>query len=144
LHISFAFGFAMASLREKSLSPFSLVVFGGVVHKVVLQGHEGVRLADVSDLSGFGKPHEPVPGPSFPVAGGAKAGDMVLGQEPAHHFVQRPCVVDLELGGIFLFLFPLHISADAGGRGAADLGYAQADDLGAGLFDSLVETMMPV
>ena len=93
----------------------------GVVFQILLQGHDGVRLAAVRNLAGFHQFHKPVPGASFPVAGGAEAGDVAKFQKPVDDFVQTPVVVDVELRGVLFGGLLLHIAADAGAGTAADL-----------------------
>ena len=95
---------------------------GSIIHQILLQGHKGVGVTAVLDLSALAEGHEAVTGAAFPVTCGTEAGDVIHLHEPADHLVKGTVVADVELLGAFVLGFWLVVSAHAGAGSPADLG----------------------
>ena len=85
-------------------------------------------MAAVEDLPRLAQRHEAVARAPRAVAGRAEARHIAKLQEPAHHLVQRPRVVHVELRGIVLRALLRLVAADAGGGRAGDLRDAEVED----------------
>ena len=83
----------------------------------------------VANSAAFAQRHESVSRPALPVTGRTEAGNEAELHQPTDDLVQCPVVTDVELGRVFLFGGRRTVPADAGFRRAADLGYAEPDDL---------------
>ena len=91
-------------------------------------------MAAVQDLLALAQGHEPVPGASLTIAGGAEAWHIAQADEPVDYLIQGTLVADIKLGRIVVLVLFLKIAAYAGAGAAADLGNAQLQCL---LADSL-------
>ena len=107
---------------------FFLRFLAGVVFEVFLQRHQRVGQAAVLDLPALAERHEAVAGASRAVAGRAEARHIAEIEEPLDDLVQRPRVVHVELGRIFLRAFLFLVAADAGAGRAGDLRDAEVED----------------
>ena len=70
-------------------------------------------MAAVLDLSVLAQAHEAVARAALAVACRAEAGDIVHLHEPAHDFIQRAAVADIELLGFLIFRLRLAVAAHA-------------------------------
>lgn len=102
---------------------------GAVSDQILLECEQGVRLADVADLSRLRERHEAVACASLAVAGRAVAGDIAVLAEPGQHLVRGAFIGDLELRRVRLFRLAdlLVVAADAGARARAHLGDAEVE-----------------
>ena len=59
----------------------------GIVHQILLEGHQGVGRAAQANFPALAQAHEAVSCAAFPVAGRAETGDVPGFQQPADHFI---------------------------------------------------------
>jgi len=72
----------------------------GVVHEVLVERHERVRLAVVENLTALAEAHEAIARTPGSIASRAERGDVAALHEPMDDLIERSLVRDVELLGV--------------------------------------------
>lgn len=95
-------------------------VLAGKVHEVLLERHQCIRCADVTNLAGLAQFHEAVASAARTVACRAETGKITDRQQPVDDFIKGARVAHVELSRLVMTL-DSRVATNAGTAAAADL-----------------------